>query len=76
MTESRPPSERETIAWLLYCYQQGYTDPSDRAVLSNWIANPPEVLHPDDRKLRESLLAMADEIRADQSVAGSVDGSS
>jgi hypothetical protein len=59
---ANPP--REHLAWLMYCYQQGYTNPIDRACLTNWMADPDDQLHPDDIVLRRHLLGMADEILA------------
>jgi hypothetical protein len=57
-------TQREQLAWLMYCYQQGYTDPADRAVLTNWLGDDPATLHPDDVPLQRNLLGMADEILA------------
>ena len=53
---------RELIAWLLWCIDQGYTDPDDRAILHNWMGDDPATLHPDDVIRREHLMAMADGI--------------
>lgn len=53
---------RERLAWLMWCYQQGYTNAEDRAILTNWMLEDPATLHPDDAKLRVHLLAMADEV--------------
>jgi hypothetical protein len=55
---------RERLAWLMYCYQQGYTSPEDRAILTNWMRDDPDQLTEDDITLREGLLGMADEILA------------
>lgn len=55
---------REQLAWLMYCYQQGYADPADRAVLSNWMRDDPATLTEDDLRLQRELLAMADEVLA------------
>jgi hypothetical protein len=57
-------TQREHLAWLMYCYQQGYTNPADRAILTNWMRDDPATLHPDDVPLQRSLLGMADEILA------------
>ena len=59
----RPPA-REHLAWLMYCYQQGYTNPADRAIMRNWIGDDPATMHPDDVILSAQLLSMADEILA------------
>lgn len=60
-----PPIHARThLAWLLWCYQQGYANPQDRAIMTNWIADDPEQkpLCLEDEVERENLLAMADEI--------------
>lgn len=56
------PEGREHLAWLMYCYQQGYVKAEDRAILANWLLDDPATLHPDDAALHPHLLAMADEI--------------
>jgi len=63
---------REHLAWLMWCYQQGYTNGEDRAGMTNWLLEDPDTLHADDAKLRPHLLAMADEILRliDGSIAG------
>jgi hypothetical protein len=48
----------------MWCFQQGYTNPTDRARVTNWLLKPDELLHPDDIALRPQLLAMADEVLA------------
>jgi hypothetical protein len=48
----------------MYCYQQGYTNPADRAIMRNWIGDDPATMHPDDVILSAQLLSMADEILA------------
>ncbi len=55
---------REHLAWLMWCYQQGYTNAEDRAILTNWFLDDPANDHREDAKLRVELLAMADEILA------------
>jgi hypothetical protein len=60
MTHSITP--REQLAWLMWCYQQGYTRQDDRASHSNWMADDPSTLTDHDIKERDHLLAMADEI--------------
>lgn len=55
---------REHLAWLMYCYAEGYTAPADRAVLTNWMSESDESLLPEDRRTKHSLLAMADEVLA------------
>ena len=58
------PDVRSHLAWLMWCYQQGYTNPLDREGMTNWLLDDPATLHPDDAALRPRLLAMADEILA------------
>jgi hypothetical protein len=55
---------REHLAWLIWCFDQGYVNPRDRAILTNWLLDDPARLNPHDAKLRLQLLAMADEILA------------
>lgn len=57
-------SPRHQLAWLIYCYEQGYGDPADRVGLTNWMAADPATLHPDDVKRQRDLLGMAAEILA------------
>lgn len=58
----RRSAARERLAWLMWCYQQGYTDPEDRVIITNWMANDPAILTADDVEEREHLLTMADEV--------------
>lgn len=62
----RRPSEgaREHLAWLMWCFQEGYTNPADREYLDNWLLDDPSTLHPKDAELRPHLLTMADEVLA------------
>ena len=54
---------RERLAYLMWCFHEGYMKAEDRAVgEGNWLLLPVSDLHPDDVELRENLLAMADEI--------------
>lgn len=57
-------SARSHLAWLIWCYQQGYTNAEDRAIITSWMDDPESEVHPDDVKLRRHLLAMADEVLA------------
>jgi hypothetical protein len=73
-TERMEETPRERLAWLMWCFQQGYVNAEDRAGMTNWLLEDPETLHPDnvklrslrlhpaDVKLRSHLLAMADEV--------------
>lgn len=66
MTDSHAntTTTREHLAWLMWCYDQGYSNPADRAILTNWIRNDPATLTPGDVRTRRELLTMADEILA------------
>lgn len=55
---------RLTLAWLMWCYEEGYGNPVDRAGMENWMAGDPARMHPDDVKSRRHLLGMADEVLA------------
>lgn len=61
---SERSSARVHLAWLMWCYQQGYVKAEDRAGMTNWLLEDPMTLHPDDAALRPHLLAMADEVLA------------
>jgi hypothetical protein len=63
-TEAVESDARVHLAWLMYCWKEGYTNAEDRAVLPNWLLEPDELLHRDDVALRPHLLAMADEVLA------------
>jgi len=51
-------SPREHLAWLIWCY----TNPADRAILTNWMGDDPATLTDDDVRTRRELLGMADEM--------------
>lgn len=55
---------RLTLAWLMWCYEQGDGNPEDRAGMRNWMGDDPARMHPDDVKDRRVLLGMADEVLA------------
>lgn len=55
---------RETVAWLLWCANQGYIKAEDRAVLTNWFLDDHRTLNIDDYESREGWLSMADEVIA------------
>lgn len=55
-------TSRTHIAWLIWCFQQGYVKAEDRAILDNWLDDDPATLHPRDAELRPHLLALADEV--------------
>ena len=62
--KTRRPAPREHLAWLMWCYDQGYTNPADRADLTNWMGNDPATLHSHDVERQRALLGMADEVLA------------
>lgn len=53
---------RYHLAWLMWCYQEGYHNPADRAILTSWMREPDSQLTEHDVELRQHLLGMADEI--------------
>jgi hypothetical protein len=54
---------RTHLAWLIWCFNEGYVTAEDRAVSGpNWLLDDPATMHPDDAKLRPHLLTMADEV--------------
>jgi hypothetical protein len=53
---------RKHLAWLMWCYSEGYVTNEDREILTNWMDYPSNRLHPDDVKTRDGLLSMAGEI--------------
>ena len=53
---------RTHLAWLLWCFGEGYANAADRAILANWLLDDPATLHADDAALRPHLLEMADEV--------------
>ena len=60
---------RETLAYLMWCYSEGYVTREDREVGGgNWMGEPQP--HPEDEATRQTLLAMADEILAELKATG------
>jgi hypothetical protein len=57
-------TDRQQIAWLLWCIRQGYTRPEDRAILTNWMGDDPSMMHPADVVERDELLLLADDVLA------------
>lgn len=55
---------RTRLAWLMWCYSEGYRTAKDRATMTNWMLYDADDLHPEDRLTRAHLLVMADEILA------------
>jgi hypothetical protein len=58
------PVTRELIAWLLWCANQGYLHPDDRALLDNHFLPDAGPLHPDDAAEVPHWLEMADQVLA------------
>jgi hypothetical protein len=54
--------DRYEIAWRIWCWQEGYTNPIDREGMENWMRG--DVQHPDDIRDRDALLEIADEVIA------------
>lgn len=52
------------LAWLMWCFKEGYTKAEDRAILDNWLLGDLTTMHPEDVKLRSELLRAADEVLA------------
>lgn len=63
MTTETP---RIRLAWLIYCFNQGYVTPEDRAVVRNWMGDDldPAKSHPNDIVTQAACLGMADEVLA------------
>lgn len=57
-------TERSTLAWLIWCFSEGYVTPYDREIMTNWLEEPLVSMNPADVELRENLLAMADQVLA------------
>jgi hypothetical protein len=55
-------TDRYDIAWRIWCWQQGYNHPDDRAILNNWMRNDESSMHPNDIRDRDALLPIADEV--------------
>lgn len=53
-----------TLAWLMWCYKEGYVRAEDRAPMTNWLRHDPAILNPLDVEERDALLTMATEILA------------
>lgn len=55
---------RTHLAWLMWCFQQGYVKAEDRVGMTNWVVLPDEELSLDDVITKENLLMMSDEVLA------------
>jgi hypothetical protein len=49
-----------TLAWLMWCFQEGYKTAEDRAVMENWMGEHQD--NAEDESTRQALLEMATEI--------------
>ena len=54
---------RTHLAWLMWCFEQGYRTPEDRAIMENWFGEHQD--NATDETTRQSLLVMADEVFAE-----------
>ena len=52
--------DRYDVAWLIWCWKEGYVKPEDREGLQNWIRDNKDLLHWRDSIDREVCLAIAD----------------
>lgn len=55
-------TDRYDIAWRIWCWQEGYNNPDDRAILRNWMRDDENSMHPNDIRDRDALLPIADEV--------------
>lgn len=55
-------TDRYDIAWRIWCWQQGYNNIADRAILRNWMRDNESSMHPNDIRDRDTLLPIADEV--------------
>jgi hypothetical protein len=55
----------ERVAHLLWQVNEGYLTAEDRAIGTNWFAEPVENLHPDDQAERPHWIALAEEVIAE-----------
>jgi hypothetical protein len=53
---------RVHLAWLMWCFQEGYTKAEDREVMENWFGEHQD--NATDEQTRQDLLEMADEVLA------------
>ena len=54
--------DRHDVAWLIYCWQQGYKKPEDREGLGNWMRDPDSHLTDRDIADRDACLEIADSV--------------
>ena len=48
------------LAWMMWCWNEGYRTPEDRAIVTNWFGEPQA--NPTDEATRQHLLTMAREV--------------
>lgn len=53
---------RQQLAWLMWCYAEGYRTSEDRELMENWMGEHQD--NAEDEATRQTLLAMADEVLA------------
>jgi hypothetical protein len=63
MAKGYVSSQETHLAWLMWCYREGYLTVEDRAGMENWFGE--RQADPEDERDRLALLAMAREILAD-----------
>jgi hypothetical protein len=76
-TDQPQPTLIERVAHLLWQVNAGYILAEDRAIGTNWFAEPPEDQHVDDQAERPGWISMAEEViealRAEVASAGPVE---
>ena len=58
----RNMNARFHLAWLMWCFSEGYAKAEDRAIMENWMGKHQD--NAEDEATRQALLTMADEILA------------
>jgi hypothetical protein len=53
-------SARPQLAWLMWCFNEGYVTVEDRAFMENWMGEHQD--NAEDEATRQRFLAMADEV--------------
>lgn len=53
---------RVHLAWLMWCFSEGYKNAEDRAIMENWFGEHQD--NREDEETRRALLMMADEVLA------------
>lgn len=55
-------SARHHLAWLFWCWNEGYRTVEDRALMENWMVEHQD--NAEDEATRQQMLSMADELLA------------